>query len=300
MNDVVGNVFNIQHFSIDDGPGIRTVVFLKGCPLRCKWCGNPESQKCAMQVAWTKGECIGCGACEKELSQIDCRLGESGVAWNDSITVDGELAHAVRRVCPSQALHVIGGPKTVADVIIEVKKDVPFYETSGGGLTLSGGEPLMQAAFSKALLKRAKSEGIATCMETTGYGRWEEVRPVIALLDVLYMDVKSLSTEQHKAYTGVSNEGILDNLHRIREEFSSLPITIRTPVVPEFNDTKEEIAAIAELAKKLGCAYEPLKYHRLGEPKYTSLQREYPMGDVELSDEKFEEIQRVVQEVLGR
>ena len=290
-----GIVFNIQHFSIHDGPGIRTVVFLKGCPLRCRWCANPESQKPYPELGWSKGECIGCKSCINALKELQCRFDEGkGIVWNNEVHLDEEAAVQVRRLCPSEALHVIGENKSVEEILEQVEKDMAFYKTSGGGMTISGGEPLMQPEFTLNLLREAKKRNVHTCIETSGLAAWEKFRPILETLDYLIMDIKCISSEKHKEQTGIGNEIILENLYKIRNDFPDLSIKIRTPVIPDFNDSEEELLQIAALTRKLKCEYELLKYHKLGEPKYEMLHRPYLMGDAELDDERYKELKKLL------
>lgn len=295
-----GTVFNIQHFSTEDGPGIRTVVFLKGCPLRCLWCANPESQQRTPELGWTKGDCIGCGSCVWDLADFDCRFTEQGLRWRSGETPD---AARIDRVCPSAALHVIGREMTAEDVLREVEKDQAFFDNSGGGLTVSGGEPLLQAAFAEALLRKARERRVRTAMETCAYGRTEDFLSLAEHLEYLYTDVKAMDEELHRRYTGVSNRRILQNIRAVRAAYPALPICIRTPVIPGVNDTERELRAIVAFVDGLneGAAgesnpvrYELLKYHRLGLPKYASLGREYPLGDAILSDEEFDRCKKWV------
>ena len=281
-----GTIFNIQHCSLHDGPGIRTTVFLKGCPLRCKWCANPESQKAEPELGWTKNECISCGGCLLFLKELGVKNIGDDILWDINVLPDEAK---VKRACPSTALHVIGKEVSVREVLDEVEKDIPFYTNSGGGLTVSGGEPLMQSAFTLSLLKEAKSQGINTAMETSAFGNTESFIEIANELDYLYADIKCFNDELHIKNTGVSNELILKNIKAVRKACPDLKICIRTPIIPDVNDFTEEVAAIRDFVKTLGnnTEYELLKYHKLGIPKYQSLRREYSMGEVELADELF-------------
>lgn len=280
----------MQHFSVHDGPGIRTVVFVKGCPLRCAWCANPESQRMRPELAWNKGSCIGCESCVKSCSAWEFQFGKSGLSWKEQDTseLDG-----LNRLCPSQALHVIGEEKTVEEVLEDVRKDAVFYADSMGGLTVSGGEPLSQPEFVIPLLRSARAEGIHTAMESSSYGTWEHYREMAGHLNYLLTDIKTMDDEVHRKYTGVSNKLILGNIKRIRALYPNLPIQVRTPVIPGVNDREEDIRAIADfMADFSNVKYELLKYHRLGEPKYESLHRSYPMGQEALDEEVFDRLKK--------
>lgn len=284
----IGRIFNIQHFSVHDGPGIRTVVFVKGCPLKCKWCANPESQVCKTELGWTKSECLHCKTCFR-LSDLNCHFENDELFWSKNAIINKEKASEVKKTCPSQALHVIGEEKTVEEVLAEVEKDDAFYSESGGGLTVSGGEPLMQADFLYELLRQAGNHRINRAIETTGFAKYETLKKVASELDYLLIDIKAMNDEIHQKNTGVSNKLILENLQHLRADFPNLPIKVRTPVIPNVNDSEKEIEAIFDFVKSLGLntKYELLRYHKLGESKYKTLHRKYEMGDVSLSDEKF-------------
>ncbi len=284
MENVKGTIFNIQRFSVHDGPGIRTVVFLKGCPLRCKWCANPESQERYHELAWTKSKCIKCYSCEKCELKSNPRLTNDDVFWDRYIEDERDL---IERSCPTGALHIIGYEADVSSVLKKVDREDIFYSNLDGGLTISGGEPLMQPQFTYELLKDARKEGIHTAIETTGYADSDVFIKIVDKVDYLLMDIKSYDEDIHKKNTGVSNKIILDNFIKVRNEYPKLPIQIRTPVIPGFNDNEEEISKIHDFLFEYDYVkYELLKYHRLGESKYESLHREYPMGDVDISKEK--------------
>ena len=312
---MTGRLFEIREFTLHDGPGVRTTVFLKGCPLRCAWCANPESQYPHPELAWTAKECIGCKNCVDNLSCYGVHFedeGEHGVRnglyWNEkkfSAAVKtpgaGTELKKVSLVCPTKSLHVIGEIKTVGDVISEVEKDEPFYSQSGGGITLSGGEPLLQSDFTYELLKEAGRHKIHRAIETTAFTKYETLKKIASELDYFLVDVKTWDSELHKKWTGVSNKLILENIRNLRTDFPKLPVKVRTPVIPGVNDTEQEIESIAKFVKTLGShtEHELLKYHSLGKSKYSSLKKEYILGDAKLTEEKFAELKKVQESVLS-
>ncbi len=230
-----GRIFDMQRYSIHDGNGIRTIVFLKGCVLRCRWCCNPESQEYAIQTMLVQGE-------------------------------------------PK----IIGRDVTVQEVIEKVERDRPYYRRTGGGMTLSGGESLCQPDFAEALLRAAKERGINTAMESMGCAKWEVIERILPWLDQYLLDIKHMNPAKHKEYTGRSNELMLENARKIAAS-GKTELSIRIPVIPGFNDTPEEIRAIAAYTRELQNVrrLHLLPYHRLGQDKYAGLGREYLMGDVE-------------------
>ena len=279
-----GLIFNIQKFSLHDGPGIRTIAFLKGCPLACVWCSNPESQSMAPELIYSSSRCIGteeCDRCgvvclERALTEDD-----DGNMCVDRSICDGCGDCAI--VCSSHALEGSGEWVGVDDVVRIVEEDDAFYARSGGGLTVSGGEPLAQGAFVLALLDAARSRGIDTAIETSGLCNWKTMRDVAPLADQIFFDIKCLDPEKHEQVTGVSNRKILRNFRRLRAEFPEVNVVVRTPIVPGVNDSDADILAIAEFVNSAGgaSAYELLPYHGFGEPKYAKLGRRYRLSDVE-------------------
>lgn len=288
IQNITGTVFNIQKYSVHDGPGIRTVVFLKGCPLSCRWCSNPESQSFKPQLAYNKNKCITLSRCVR-CGEV-CTAGALVRGDDDKIAVDWNTCTnclACTEVCPATALVAYGSKQTVKDVIDQVEKDASFYARSGGGLTLSGGEPLAQPEFALALLKEAKRRRMKTAIETCGNVPKDVILEACGYLNVLLMDIKSMDSAKHKKFTNVGNELILANFKAIREAFPKLKIRIRTPVIPGFNDTAEDIEAIVDFLKNYNVEYELLPYHRLGTQKYTNIGLEYPLGDISLENESF-------------
>jgi pyruvate formate lyase activating enzyme len=290
-----GCVFNIQKFSLHDGTGIRTLVFLKGCPLNCLWCANPEGKNHYPEIAYNPEKCIGvdqCGACLR-------------ICPNGAVSRDAQNKAFIERdccsrcglcadCCPSHAMEVFGKTMTVEEVIRIVEEDGAFYSRSGGGLTLSGGEPLDQPGFSLALLEKAQSRGLRTAIETSGLARWEILEAVCRHADQVFYDIKSLDRKRHVAGTGVDNTRIAENLKKLCSDFPSLPITVRTPVVPGFNDSAAEIRAIRDFLSAISAdvIHELLPYHRFGESKYRSLGIDYPLKDAPGLTEKIMETLR--------
>nr|WP_178631678.1 glycyl-radical enzyme activating protein [uncultured Mediterraneibacter sp.] len=249
-----GRIFDIQRYSIHDGNGIRTIVFLKGCVLRCRWCCNPESQNYDIETMMVQGE-------------------------------------------PK----VIGEDITVGEVMKIVEKDRPYYRRTGGGLTLSGGESLCQPEFARDLLRAAQDAGITTALESMGCADYRVIESILPYLDQYLLDIKHMNPAKHKEFTGRSNELMLENARKIAASHET-ELSIRVPVIPGFNDTEEEIRAIAAYAKEIGNVKRMhlLPYHRLGQDKYAGLNRPYLMGDVEPpTNEKMERLLETAKNASG-
>jgi len=278
-----GLVFDIQRFSIHDGPGIRTTVFFKGCPLRCQWCHNPESWLGKPQVLFYANKCIGCGGCLKACPIKGALDKQSETRINHKLCTDCGLC---AEACPAEALVLCGREMTVEEVIEEVEKDRPFYETSGGGMTLSGGEPLMQAEFAIALLKAGKSAGLHTVLDTSGYGKAEHLREAARHVDLVLFDLKVMDAARHREVVGVEARVIHDNLRMLAEV--GVPVIIRVPVIPTRTDSAENLRAIAEMAASLPNVRQVdlMRYNRLGESKWQRLGRPYELNGLQPPDDE--------------
>jgi len=285
-----GLVCNIQRFSVHDGPGIRTTVFLKGCTLRCFWCHNPESIQPKLELQLHMDRCIGCGECIRV-----CPTGAQ------TVTADGEMVFyreqctacgACVEVCYAGARELTGRELTAEEVVDEILQDRAFYENSGGGVTLSGGEPVFQPEFSREILARCREAGIHTAIETAGNVSWEKLSDLLTLTDMVMMDLKHMNSDKHKWAVGAPNELLKANARRIAE--TDKPIIFRTPVVPTVNATTDEIGAIAAFVRELQdhraalygetaapISLELLPFHRMAGDKYNSMGLTYRAKDIE-------------------
>lgn len=269
-----GTVFDIQRYSLHDGPGIRTVVFLKGCPLRCQWCCNPESWKPEPQLSYMPMRCIGCGACVDCCAQNAIAHEGSAVVFDKGSCID---CGACAAQCYAQARLMVGRRMSVEQVLAEVMKDRKYYEASGGGITLSGGEACMQWRFAAELLQEAKKRHINTAVETTGHAAWEHLWAIAEFTDLMLFDLKHSDSEKHRRFTGVGNELICNNLRKLVE--MGRRVIIRIPLIPGFNDDVPNLQASARLICDLGMVSEVhiLPYHQLGISKYALMNYEYPL-----------------------
>lgn len=270
-------VFNIQKFSLHDGPGIRTVVFLKGCPLRCAWCANPESQSGKIQILWDRGSCLCCGACAGTCPQGAITFDVDGVRIDHARCAG--CGTCVRR-CPAQALTREGEWKSVDEALRVCMQDQPFYEESGGGVTLSGGEPLMHPDFCTALLVALREKGVHTALETTGYAPADVFDRVSALAGLLLFDMKHWDETRHVEGTGVSNRPILENMRRASA--SGIEVLPRIPVIPGYNDAPEDADGFCRRLRELGLSRaQLLPFHQFGEKKYALLGIPYAYSGVD-------------------
>ena len=273
---IKGRVFDIKRYALHDGPGIRTTLFLKGCPLNCWWCHNPESQSPRPERLYRPDRCLRCGAC-----LIACEHG--AISWNgDRILTDDTrctLCGACVEVCYAEAREIVGREMTVPQAMAELERDVAFYDESGGGVTFSGGEPLMQPRFLLALLQACKRAELHTALDTCGLASWQTLDTVRQYVDLFLYDLKLLDDVLHRQFTGMSNETILANLRALSEKGHT--IVLRIPIIPGVNDNELTLSQIAEFAATLPhlAGVNLLPYHPTASDKYHRLGRVYQLQD---------------------
>ena len=265
-----GVIFDIKRYAVNDGPGIRTTVFFKGCPLDCAWCHNPESKSPSFEISYRQNRCLGCGQCLRSCPR-EALVIEGGLVVLDRSRCD--LCGVCAQTCPTEALERIGREITVAELIGEVEKDRPFFEESGGGVTFSGGEPLLQPLFLEAVLRACRERKLSTCLDTSGYAPLEVLERIRDLVDVFLYDLKSVEAGTHQRATGVSNRLILENLDRLSRNGSR--IIIRVPVIPGVNDSVRQGRSLAGFVSGLSGVGDVslLPYHDIAADKVRRLGR---------------------------
>lgn len=289
-----GIIFNIQRYSIHDGPGIRTTVFLKGCPLKCFWCQNPESQSRQPEIFLIRSNCTLCGKCFTV-----CPKGASSLLEKNS-TIDRIKCIGCGKcveVCPSEARKLVGTYMTKDEVMREVLKDVRFYENSGGGVTLSGGEPAAQPEFALSILRSCKEEGLHTVLDTCGHAPWSIMKRLLRYTDLVFFDIKTIEPKKHHGATGRSNRLILENAKRIAHY---KPMRVRVPLIPSFNDCSDNVRAIVSFVKEeMGSIdIDLLPYNKLGEVKYERLDRPCTPAETQ-TEEHINNLETIVYSELG-
>ncbi len=283
MYNPSGLIFDIRRYAVHDGPGIRTTVFLKGCPMGCWWCHNPESQSSEVELIFRETRCSHCGECINACPQGAITWMVDLPATDYSICIHcGTCAE----VCPTQARELIGRAWTVSDAMTLIRRDVAFYDESNGGVTLSGGEPLYQPAFTTALLRACKAEDLHTALDTSGFSPWKTLDDLRTYVDLFLYDIKLMDDNLHRQYTGVSNRLILDNLQRLAGFGHKL--ILRVPLIHGITDGEDNIRAIVELAQSLPNIQrvDLLPYHDAARLKYQRLGLEYPLPPSTALDEE--------------
>lgn len=291
-----GMIFDIDRYAIHDGHGIRCLIFMKGCPMRCRWCSNPEGQNFFSEMAYFPAKCIGCGACAASCSRNAIRM-ENGEPVTDWGVCDN--CGVCVEECYAGARRLFGYPVTVEELFCEIKKDVVFFKNSGGGVTVGGGEASGQPEFVREFLKKCKNENIHTAIETCGYCSWDNLRRIAEYTDFVFYDIKHMDSQTHKQLTGFSNKRILQNLIKLSRE--DVELLVRIPIIPKHNDDEDNIKATAEfIVKELDLSrlkrIELLPYHKLGAFKYQRLGRTYDLRDLEPpSEDEMRALKKIVE-----
>jgi len=289
-NNDAGIVFNVQRFSIHDGPGIRTTVFFKGCPLNCQWCSNPEGINSKPEILVNDARCIQCGECKEVCPENAVISLEGNKRDRIDLAKCTECMECVR-ACPTRTLDCVGKYVSADEIIEELKRDKLFYDNSSGGITLSGGEPLMQSQFARALLSKCKESGLHTTLDTTGFASWEDFRHVLEFTDLVLFDIKHLDNELHTQGTGVSNKVILRNFERTAQ---TVRTWLRYPILPGFNDSYEHVQEVAVLALKLRIErVSLLPYHEWGKHKYAKIGRKYSFASHAIGSDRLLEMKKM-------
>lgn len=281
-----GRIFKIERLAVHDGPGIRTIIFFKGCPLQCLWCSSPESQSQYLEMGYDERNCVRCMNCLEVCPLNAVYVSKGGRIRTDRQRCDncGECVN----VCRHNARRMIGEEVHLSEVIKEIERDEVFYYRSGGGVTLSGGEPTAQPEFAKAILKSCLNRGISTAMETCGYAHWDILEELLDFLDLIYVDLKHINAHIHERLTGKSNQLILENIKKINENSRDTPMVIRIPVIPGVNDTQENIFGMADFVRRLNNLkrIDLLPYHRYGVSSYWILERDYKLTNIDVPSHK--------------
>ena len=293
MNTVI---FDIQRFCLHDGPGIRTTVFFKGCPLKCSWCHNPESQNVNREIAYFSHKCT---LCKKCVEICKCHTIKDGVHTFDKSNCT--LCGNCTKVCPSRAVEIIGKSSDTEEILQEALKDITFYNKSSGGITLSGGEPLAQPSASEELLKKAKQKGLNTCVETCGFASEDVILKIAKYTDIFLYDFKLTNPEEHLKYCGASNEIIISNLKLLNE--IGKKIILRCPIIPTINDNDEHFNGIARLASELEniSMVEIMPFHPLGFDKYNALQKQNKLAHLKkIEDSQKKKYAEIISEKIKK
>ncbi|MDR0446133.1 MAG: glycyl-radical enzyme activating protein [Oscillospiraceae bacterium] len=289
--ELTGKFYDIQGFSVHDGPGIRLTCFMKGCPLRCLWCHSPESQEFGAELNWMEIKCVGVEKCGRCLTACPHGAISRGATKTDATGEELQLVAVDRAkcddcgacaaACPARALYICGEDYTIDALMERVRRDKPFFKTSGGGVTVSGGECLSQSEFLTEFLMRCKAEDVHTAVDTTGLAPWEKIQKILPYTDLFLYDLKHMDSEKHKLGTGVPNDLILENAQKIAAAGGAFQI--RVPVMTLFNDSAENFDALGKFVKSLGSAVRTvqlLPYHNLGVVKWERLGRSRPAIEI--------------------